>query len=117
MDSQIKLYEKLDTLLDSERQALLEGDFSNLSKFLLEKEYIMDTLHASEKMSPASLQPLNEKAERNQALLERTMDGIRSAASKLADLRQAKRSFDTYDYRGQKNRIEPDTQTSVEKHA
>ena len=54
---------------------------------------------------------------RNQQLLEQALLGIRSVAQKLSDLRQARKSLDTYDNRGRKNRIEADPDSSVEKRA
>ena len=111
------LIRKLDALLDRERQALLDGDLETLAGMVEEKERLIDALNKAERAAEASLSPVNDKVRRNQALLEQALSGIRSVARKLADIREARRSFDTYDRLGQRSRIEADAETSVEKRA
>lgn len=111
------LIRKLDALLDVERQALLDGNLQALADIVDDKEQLIDALNKAEMNSNEELSPINDKVERNQMLLEQALNGIRSVARKLADIRQAKRTFDTYDRQGQKNRIEADAETSVEKRA
>lgn len=117
MNEQTDLFRQLDALLDKERLALLNGDLPVLSDLVVEKETVMDRLNKLELAEIERFEPLNNKAIRNQALLEKTLEGIRSVAQRLADLRQARRSFDTYDHMGKRSRIEPDTKSSVEKRA
>lgn len=111
------LIRKLDALLDRERQALLDGDLEALAGMVEDKERLIDALNAADRAAEETLAPVNDKVRRNQALLEQALSGIRSVARKLADIRQAKKSFDTYDRLGQRSRIEGDAQTSVEKRA
>ena len=111
------LIRSLDALLDVERQALLDGNLQALSDIVDEKERLIESLNNIEMRSEAEVAPINDKVERNQALLEQALSGIRSVARKLADIRQARKTFDTYDRQGQKNRIQAEAETSVEKRA
>ena len=116
-DDQNTLIRKLDELLDVEQQALLDGNLESLAEIVEEKESLIDALNRAEFETPEPLVPVNDKVTRNQALLEQALNGIRSVARKLAEIRQARRAFDTYDKQGQKSRIETDSDTSVEKRA
>lgn len=111
------LIRALDALLDVERRALLDGDLDTLAGLIEEKEQLIDALNKLEFATEESLVPMNDKVKRNQALLEQALSGIRTVAKKLADIRQTRKSFDTYDRMGHRNRIEPDAETSVEKRA
>lgn len=111
------LIRKLDALLDVERQALLEGNLQTLAEIVDEKEQLIEALNAIELQSSEEISPINDKVERNQVLLEQALNGIRSVARKLSDIRQARKTFDTYNRQGQKSRIEADAETSVEKRA
>lgn len=112
-----EILRELDTLLDVERQALLDGEFDTLAGIVEKKEDLIEALNASELDQPEGLAPVNDKVVRNQALLEQALQGIRSVAKKLGEIRQAKKAFDIYDRLGQKNRIEAEADASVEKRA
>ena len=114
---QSDLIRKLDALLDVERAALLDGNLEKLSGLVEEKEALIDALNKSEFEQAEQLQPVNDKVRRNQVLLEQALEGIRSVARKLGDIRQSRKSFNTYTRQGHKNRIEPDPKASVEKRA
>lgn len=116
-NEQSHLIRQLDALLDSERAALLDGNLRLLAELVVEKEQILDALAELEIVNSEPLQPVNSKVARNQVLLEKAMEGIRSAAARLSDMRQNRKAFDTYNHMGQKNRIEPETKPSVEKRA
>lgn len=111
------LIRKLDALLDTERRALLDGDLQALAELVEQKEDLIDALNKAELADRAALSPVNDKVQRNQALLEQALSGIRTVARRLADIRQARKSFDTYDRMGQKNCIRGETDSSVEKRA
>lgn len=111
------LIRKLDDLLEIERAALLDGDLEKLGGIVEEKEALIDELNRAEFDDAEPLVPMNEKIMRNQALLEQALSGIRSVAKKLSEMRQARKSFDTYNHLGHRNRIEPDAESSVEKRA
>jgi flagellar biosynthesis/type III secretory pathway chaperone len=111
------LIRALDALLDVERRALLDGDLAALAGLVEEKERLIDALNKAEFEDQGTLSPVNDKVRRNQALLEEALSGIRSVARRLAEIRQTRKSFDTYDRLGQKNRIEAGATSSVEKRA
>lgn len=111
------LIRKLDALLDVERRALLDGDLAALAGIVEEKETLIDDLNRAEFADGKTLSPVNDKVKRNQALLEQALSGIRTVARRLADIRQTRKSFDTYDRQGHKNRIQGDVDSSVEKRA
>ena len=111
------LIRKLDALLDVERRALLDGDLETLADLVEQKEELIDALNKAEFTRDEPLSPVNDKVKRNQELLEQALSGIRSVARKLGEIRQARKSFDTYDRMGQRSRIEADSETSVEKRA
>ncbi|THH35321.1 flagellar biosynthesis protein FlgN [Aliishimia ponticola] len=111
------LIRQLDALLDVEREALLSGKLEELQNIVTEKEDLIHRLGEADVDQIGQLSPVNDKVVRNQALLEQALKGIRSVAKKLGEIRQARKTFDTYDQRGHKNRIEAETAPSVEKRA
>jgi len=116
-DKQNTLIHQLDDLLEIERAALLEGNFERLADLVDEKETLIDALNSLEFSEAMPMSDINQKVKRNQALLEQALQGIRSVAHRLSDLRQARKALDTYDNFGRKVRIEPDPGSSVEKRA
>lgn len=108
---------QLDTLLEKEREILLSGELGTLNDIVEQKETLIDTLNEMENIQPVDLAPVGEKVMRNKALLEQSLSGIRTVAKRLAEIREAKKAFDTYNSMGQKNRIESGAENSVEKHA
>ena len=112
-----ELIRRLDVLLDTERQALIDGQFDALADIVSEKETLIEALNEEEFESTEEIAPVNVKVVRNQALLEQALDGVRSVARRLGEIRQARKQFDTYDERGHKNRIETGSEPSVEKRA
>lgn len=114
---QDSLIRELDALLDLEREMLLKGNLEALTDIVEQKESLIDALNTLEIGSEKEVYPVNEKVVRNQALLEQALKGIRSVARRLADIRQTRKTFDTYDQMGQKNRIEQDAKSTVEKRA
>lgn len=110
------IVERLESLIDEEKEALLKGDLPALPGILDEKIQIFDDLenHGARR---SDLERLSEKAERNQKLLDEALAGIRSTAQSLTQLRQARRSIETYDFMGRKRTLTPDADMSVEKKA
>jgi len=107
----------LDTLLDAERRALLDGDLDLISSLMKEKESLIETLNAQEEIDRAELEELNTKVKRNQDLLNSALDGIRTVARRLATMRRIRASLDTYDAQGKRSTIDLQTSRSVEKRA
>lgn len=114
--SEATLTDKLDALLDTEKNALLAADFTVLPKILEEKLHLSSLLE-QKPASDAILNRLKAKISYNQLLMDETMAAIRHTAQRVAELRSSKRSVSTYNHMGQLRRIQPDADTSVEKKA
>ena len=107
----------MDDLLDDERRALLEGNLDEISRLHDRKEQLIDVLNKLDADENASLVSLNAKLERNQALLNTALGGIRSVARRLAAIRRVRQSLDTYDSKGRKKSVEMGVDRSFEKRA
>lgn len=112
-----EVIDALDDVLETERSALLSGDLDAIGRLLDRKESLIEKLALLEATETASLEKLTDKIKRNQALLDQALDGIRTVANRLAELRRVKSSLDTYDASGAKRRIDMDAEASVEKRA
>ncbi|NUH66793.1 flagellar biosynthesis protein FlgN [Sulfitobacter sp. S0837] len=107
----------LDSLLDAERTALLNGELEKLASMLEDKENLILTLNSAEHRDLEALQRLDAKVKRNQLLLDGALEGIRSVARRMAALRRIKGSLETYDSTGKKRNVEMDAARAVEKRA
>lgn len=107
----------LDDLLDAERRALLEGNLDDIARLHHRKEQLIDGLNNWGGEDTANLASLNAKLQRNQALLDTALNGIRSVARRLAAIRRVRQSLDTYDSAGRKNTVETRIDRSLEKRA
>ncbi|MEP1962596.1 flagellar biosynthesis protein FlgN [Tateyamaria sp.] len=107
----------LDDLLDSERAALLKGQLDDVSRLHSRKETLIDALNGFEFEDRGALSGLQGKVERNQALLDSALDGVRSVARRLAAIRRVRQSLDTYDSFGKKRSVDLSTGGSLEKRA
>jgi flagellar biosynthesis/type III secretory pathway chaperone len=116
-DSLHSTIESLDDLLDAERGALLSGNLDEVARLHVRKEQLIDTLNRMDARDHTNLASLNSKVERNQALLNTALDGIRSVARRLATIRRVRQSLDTYDSRGRKKTVAMSVDRSLEKRA
>ena len=116
-DRENQIIERLDSLLERERLSLLSGNIAEVEHLVESKERLIDELHALMMRETGELRSLHTKFKRNQALLDGTLQGIRSAAARLAAHRQLRRSMNTYDKNGRKLSIVPDATRNVEKRA
>lgn len=107
----------LDDVLETERSALLAGDLDAIGRLVERKEMLIEKLSLLEATESAKLEKLSGKIKRNQELLDQALEGIRTVASRLAELRRIKSSLDTYDSNGAKRTIEIAAEGSVEKRA
>ena len=107
----------LDDLLDEERRALLKGNLDEISRLHARKEQLIDALNQRDANEHAGLLSLNGKLERNQALLNTALGGIRSVAQRLAAIRRVRQSLDTYDSKGRRKTVEMGGDQSIEKRA
>lgn len=112
-----EIINRLDELLELERTALLQGDLDRIPTFLEEKESLIDRLNQLEPDANADLQDLQLKFERNQALLDGALQGIRKVAARMAAFRRIRRSLETYDESGRKQTIQGEVERRVEKRA
>lgn len=107
----------LDDVLDAEREALLAGDLDEIGRLLERKETLIDQLATLEEADRESLEALNVKVMRNQALLDSALEGIRTVARRLAALRRVRSSLETYDEKGERHTIDVTPDGVVEKRA
>lgn len=112
-----EVIEALDELLDQEKAALLKGDLDQVSRLLEQKEALIENLSRLEEGEIRTLEDLNNKVKRNQALLDHALAGIKSVATRLADLRRVRSSLDTYDQHGSRQTIDMKAEKTVEKRA
>ena len=111
------LIDSLDALLDRERQALLVGDLEKIGRLLALKESLMDQLSKIQMVETDHLQTVKGKVNRNQALLNSAMEGIQAVASRMAELRKARHSLETYDHTGRKTQLGTRDDRKLEKRA
>ncbi|MCF3592666.1 hypothetical protein LZG00_01475 [Rhodobacteraceae bacterium LMO-12] len=109
--------EALDALLERERTALMEGDLNFLAGQYDEKKTLIDRLNDNGAAGAAKLEQLQAKALRNQALLNRALQGIRSVANRMSTLQRIRQTLDTYDETGKRRAIEGQTDLKMEKRA
>ncbi len=116
-DAERRIINRLDTLLEMEREALLQGDLPRISTLVEEKEALIDELNRMTTDTPGDLLALQTKLMRNQALLDGALQGIRNVAARLAAFRHVRRSMETYDRDGHKQTIPGEIERKVEKRA
>lgn len=116
-ESNQKIIDRLDELLEIERMALLEGNLERIAGLVDEKESLIDALNALDASPQQGLSALQEKVTRNQALLDGALQGIRTVAARMAAFRRIRRSLETYDESGRKQIIQGEIESKVEKRA
>jgi flagellar biosynthesis/type III secretory pathway chaperone len=108
---------ELDQLLDQERQALLDGHLSQIAPIMARKAALLDAVGHLRDSESAAAAALRAKAAVNQTLLDGTLQGIRSAAARLSEVRRVRRSLETYDSRGRKKTIDGTAPDRMERRA
>lgn len=111
------LYHSLDTLLDREREALLNGDLSTISGLVIEKEQLIEQIATTDNTGRQELATLHRKALRNQELLDITLQGIRTVANRFATLRRIRKTLETYDETGKKSVVQALPPSNLERRA
>ena len=109
--------DELDRILDEERAALIEGDLTKLEKILARKEDAIDQLNTISDLERDTLAKVQTKVMRNQDMLESAMEGIRSIAARMAELRRVRKGLDVYDSTGRKTRYGTRLDQKLEKRA
>lgn len=111
------LVSQIESLLEKEHNALVNGKLDALVKLLEQKQSLIDALNAAPFTEIGALQALQAKAIRNQAMLESATRGIKSVSNRLSTLQKVRKSLETYDARGQKQTIHGSQKTTLEKRA
>lgn len=111
------LFDELDSVLDKERFALLAGDLEALKRQFAVKEALIDQINRFESTEQDQLRALQSKVGRNQDLLTSAMEGVRTVADRMSELRRVRDGLSTYDSLGRKTRYQSSQQSTVEKRA
>ncbi|MEP2717363.1 flagellar biosynthesis protein FlgN [Pseudophaeobacter sp.] len=112
-----KLIDELDDILDQERSALVRGELEQIEVLLARKESVIAQLNTIDTLEREALSQVQTKVSRNQELLNSAMDGIRSVATRMAELRRVKKGLDVYDSAGRKARYGTTTGQRLEKRS
>lgn len=85
----------LSELLEKEREAIAQNDFDMLAKLLKHKEVLLRRI-AQANLPERVLSPLKSQSEANNRLLVASAQGIKTARSSLASLRNPAPDLTTY---------------------
>jgi len=116
-DTAQDIIDRMDQLLDEERRALLDGDLEAVGTLMERKGAMIDALNALDPGATNRAQSLKSKAQRNQALLDGALEGMRLVTGRLTALRRIRRTLETYDRSGQKTSVSDVIEHKVEKRA
>ena len=94
----------LESLLDRERVAILNGTLEDMSKIAGEKELLVME-HGSLSPDPVTLKRVRQKADRNHHLLAAAVQGVRSVTARLEALQSGHTELNTYDRSGQRTTL------------
>lgn len=111
------LIDELDAILDEERAALLEGDLKKVEAILARKELAIEGLNSFSDLERQTLSHVQNKVTRNQDLLESAMEGIRSVAARMAELRRVRKGLEVYDSAGRRTRFGTRADQKLERRA
>lgn len=107
----------LSDLIDREKAAILDGDFAVLAKLADRKTALVAQINSIATPQEASLLRVQEKIQRNQELLSRAMEGVRTVSARLAELKRVRDGLQTYDAQGQRQTHGGQQVSSVERRA
>ncbi|WP_209505010.1 MULTISPECIES: flagellar biosynthesis protein FlgN [unclassified Ruegeria] len=111
------LIKSLEEVLDLERAALVQGDLDRLTHMVPEKEKLIGAINDLQVLDSDALVRVQQKVERNQALLNSAAEGIRAVASRMAELRRVRQEFSTYGADGQRSEFPVRNTPKLEKRA
>ncbi|MCV6598377.1 MAG: hypothetical protein OIF40_14985 [Mangrovicoccus sp.] len=93
----------INALLETERQAVLQGDFPTLERLQAHKAALLARLsNRRMELDQSSGADLQQKALRNQRLLSSAARGIANTQQRLQELRNAQSGAPSYTARGQR---------------
>lgn len=111
------LINEIHDLLDTEKDALIQGQLELLGPLAARKENLISELSAAASESPEKLDQFQEKLARNQLLLNSAMQGVKAVADRLSNLQRVRQGLETYDSTGRKSRVGNGAAANVEKRA
>lgn len=91
-----KAVEDMIALLEEERSLLLNGKLEAVTDLESRKLELAEQFQSDVAPDAAALADLQQKAQRNQTLLEAALKGLKSATARLQDIRKATLQLDTY---------------------
>lgn len=103
------IFTQLTEILDQVKTVLKAGDFSALQKMTDKQNLLFSRLqaqHRASALSPQQIRILGQLAGQNQRYLMAAKAGIRSAADRKSETRNACNVSQTYDRKGQRARLE-----------
>ena len=107
----------LDTILEQERSALLNGEIGELQTLAEDKNHLLTVLENSGPVSASEVIPLKQKLRRNKALIESALEGLQAVASRIEDSSRLKKVMHTYDQQGTKKEIRSGSERNIEVRA
>ncbi|MGR3377433.1 flagellar protein FlgN [Salipiger abyssi] len=107
----------LDSLLERERNALLDGALDEIGPLMEEKAALVARLAEAPPEEADAMQPLHLKLHRNQQLFDHALDGIRNVAKRLGALREIRDSMEVYDAQGRRASIGGEEKSRMERRA
>ncbi|NVO57664.1 flagellar export chaperone FlgN [Rhodobacteraceae bacterium B1Z28] len=111
------LLKSLEEVLELERAALVEGDLDRLTHMVPEKEKLIGAINDLQVLDSEDLIRVQQKVERNQALLNSAAEGVRAVAGRMAELRRVRQEFSTYGADGQRSGFSVRSHAKLEKRA
>jgi len=111
------LTQEIDTLLEQERNALIEGRLDDLVALIARKEELAHALADAPLGESDALERLQRKAARNQAMLDSALRGIKSVSTRLSTIRKVRENLESYDHQGRRVTIDTQLSGSLEKRA
>lgn len=107
---------RLTTLLEEERAALLGGDFDRIAALMEEKAALVAALEGRS-LDAETVAPLRDGLRRNQELFDHALAGLRNVAARLGDLNRIRKSMDTYDAQGKRKTLDAPAIPKLERRA
>ncbi|MEX0349341.1 MAG: hypothetical protein AB3N15_07920 [Paracoccaceae bacterium] len=107
---------QMNALLDQERQLLIAGALDQVAALASEKEVLLASIEQG-MATAADLDAIRRKADKNRALFDAALAGLRSVVERLTELKRLQSGFDTYDRTGQRRQHEPGGASKLEKRA
>ena len=116
-DTPTEIINEIHDVLDKERAALISGNLDEVERLFNVKQSLIERIGGLEAPNKQKLEDVQSKVTRNQELLQSAMEGIKSVADRIAELRKVRQGLDTYDQNGKRVTIGAQPENRVEKRA